>query len=209
MNDLFYNQQESALDDDLESLLIDAQRILDNRIMGQTANEVAARIDAWLTHNRKSQLDRIEKKLDSLIKPKQKKINGVPVARRIYDATFEEIWKLYPPRTGSNPKHAAYNSFNARVKEGSDKNDILEGVKRYAEFCKATGVSSQYIMQASRFLGRGEEYRNKWAIPAPETIVVRIPTEINALVTFARERGIEAKPGESTFEFRQRVENSI
>jgi len=146
-------------------------------------------------------------------KTPKKRIQGVPKRRHVYPPEFEALWKAYPSRNGSNPKWQAQQAWNARVKESELSAHecqilMLGGVRRYAAWCEATGkTGTELVMRAVRFVGTSREYENPWDCPAPEAI--KIPTEINALVKFADERGIAARPGESTYDFRQRVENSI
>ena len=145
-------------------------------------------------------------------KTPHKAIQGVPKRRHIYDPDFETLWKSYPARNGSNPKWKAEQCWKASLKEsdspGNEVRYMMEGTQRYAAWCHATNkTGTEMAMQTTRFLGTGREYENHWAIPEPE--VIKIPTEINALVEFANARGITARPGESTYDFRQRVENAI
>jgi hypothetical protein len=46
---------------------------------------------------------------------------------------------------------------------------MLDGVRRYAAFCRATGkTGTEYVMQAARFFGRAEEYAEPWTVPPKE-----------------------------------------
>lgn len=82
-----------------------------------------------------------------------------------YPESFEELWFEYPAREGSNPKNHAYHAWRARVAEGAAHDALLNGVRRYAEFCKAKGsVGTSYVMQAKRFFGPSHEFENEWAI---------------------------------------------
>ena len=152
-------------------------------------------------------------------KPAQKRSEGVPKRRHNYDPAFEKLWKAYPARNGSNPKWKAQQCWRARIKEAAigvnlggsiEMANMLEGVLRYAAWCEATGkTGTEMVMQAPRFLGPGKEYENAWEVPAPEPEVLKLPRDNNELVAFAKERGIETRPGENWWEFRQRVEDSI
>lgn len=74
----------------------------------------------------------------------------------------------YPKRAGDNQWQKARKCLNARLAEGHSLEDILAGVRRYANFCKHTGkVGTEFVMQASRFLGKDEVgFTKPWDIPA-------------------------------------------
>jgi len=81
-----------------------------------------------------------------------------------YSEEFEQIWNLYPKRTGDNPKKPAYQCFNARLKTDSIQ-DIEAGVIRYARYCEATDKSgTEFVMQAKRFFGTSKPYLNDWKV---------------------------------------------
>ena len=79
--------------------------------------------------------------------PKQE--NG----RRDYPEDFEEVCAAYPSRTGGNPKKAAYRAWRARVSDGTDAVELLEGVKRYARYVEAAGTEPRHVKQAQTFFG--------------------------------------------------------
>jgi hypothetical protein len=153
-------------------------------------------------------------------KPKPK---AVPKARHEYEPEFEAIWKAYPARNGSNPKWKAQQAWRARRKEYSRKHItdsqttqvqvealMLEGVQRYAAWSEATGkTGTEMVMQTARFLGPSHEYMNAWKIPEPEAEVIKLPRDNDQLVAFAAKMDIHPAPGESFWEFRQRVENAL
>lgn len=76
-----------------------------------------------------------------------------------YSDEFERAWKAYPKRSGGNPKKAAYQKWQARVKSGVDPEVMISGVERYAKHCKAEGkINTQFVMQGSTFFGPSEHY---------------------------------------------------
>lgn len=76
---------------------------------------------------------------------------------------FEEFWKAYPKRDGSNPKHPAKTKFVAAVKSGTEPAAIIAGAGRYAAEASAKGqVGTPYVMQASTWLTK-----RCWADYAP------------------------------------------
>lgn len=87
---------------------------------------------------------------------------------KITDADFEEFWKLYPKRAGSNPKGPALKLWKARVKAGHAPATILAGTQRYAAYCKATGkIGTEYVKHARTFLSQ-EEFLSPWNLPVTE-----------------------------------------
>lgn len=102
----------------------------------------------------------------------------------LYPPAFEELWKLYPERAGSNPKRAAYASYSATITRYAGRGIsgevptgsgivwsqvhawIQAGLERYVAYLQATGkTATEYVMQMSRFCGRDEPWREDWRIP--------------------------------------------
>ena len=110
------------------------------------------------------QLDRIEAKLDQLLARKKRK----PKPNKTkYSIAFEQAWKHYPKRSGNNPKNKANATFCARFQEEfrNDKDSVqiqdefVNGVKRYADYCKATGkTGTEFVLQAATFFGPDKHY---------------------------------------------------
>jgi len=82
-----------------------------------------------------------------------------------YPEAFEQAWDKYPSRPGASKKDA-FKAWDARIKTGSDPAVILDGVTRYAAYCKASGTDPQYIKQATTFFGPGEHYQSDWTAPS-------------------------------------------
>jgi hypothetical protein len=66
---------------------------------------------------------------------------------------FEEFWKAYPKRKGSNRKSPAEKLFNAAVKSGAEPASIISGAKKFAE-SEATNVGTPYIPMATTWLNQ-------------------------------------------------------
>ena len=147
--------------------------------------------------------------------PKQ---NNTPKRRHEYEPEFEELWNFYPARNGSNPKWKAQQCWRARIKSASlshrqtalEEINMLEGVKRYATWCQATGkTGTEMVMQATRFLGPGREYEAKWDAPTPDPDVIKLPRDNDELVKFAVGKGLAPRVGENWWDFRRRVEDAL
>ncbi len=84
-------------------------------------------------------------------------------ARREYSPGFCEAWDAYPPKPDVS-KPAAWRAWCARVNEGVEERRMIDGVKRYAEFCKATRRDPQYIKHPSTFLGPDLHFDGEFAV---------------------------------------------
>ncbi len=99
------------------------------------------------------------------------------MAPRNQDDGFDQAWREYPKRCGSNPRQPALMAWRARVRAGVSPEELLAGVRRYAVWCELSGkLGSESVMQAKRFFGTGEEYLNDWTLP---TVTVRRSHEKN------------------------------
>jgi hypothetical protein len=96
--------------------------------------------------------------------------NEKKVKTNVSSDLFESAWKLYPKREGSNPKNKAASAWNARVQEGEDEQDMVNGLASYVGYCKSKGsIGTMYVMQAARFFGPGKEYANDWTVAASQS----------------------------------------
>jgi phage replication O-like protein O len=83
------------------------------------------------------------------------------------DDGFERAWSLYPRRSGSNSKKAAYGKWQAQLRKGVKSEDMQAAVERYANYIRGTGKEgTELVMQAQRFFGPNEEWKNDWALPS-------------------------------------------
>jgi hypothetical protein len=91
---------------------------------------------------------------------------------RAYSADFEEFWSNYPTRSGSNPKSPAFALFEKRCTDGIEPKALIDGARRYATWCSATGkIDTETVMQAKRFLGVNERgWENEWRLPVPAVV---------------------------------------
>ncbi|WP_020209014.1 hypothetical protein [Gilvimarinus chinensis] len=86
--------------------------------------------------------------------------------KHTYPEWFEELWSLFPPRSGSSDKRKAYHAANARTGDGFTFEAMRAATIRYAKYIVATGKqNSQFVMQAATFYGPGGHLENPWSIP--------------------------------------------
>lgn len=82
------------------------------------------------------------------------------------DRAFEEAWEKYPPRTGSNARRDALQSWHARIREREDPAVMAAGVVRYRRFLEAQGkCGTEFVMQGKRFFGPSKHYLEPWDPP--------------------------------------------
>ena len=91
-----------------------------------------------------------------------------------YDQIFEEAWGSYPKRP-NNSKSAAWRQWLARVGEGVDPLDMLEGTRRYAKFVEAEQTLPKYVKLAATFYGRDRHFENDLTpTPAADPLASRV-----------------------------------
>lgn len=80
---------------------------------------------------------------------------------------FERVRKAYPPFAGRQNWIQAEHFCRLRIDEGSSWNDLLDAVKRYAEYVKAGGVSStQYVLTPEKFFSAPDRpWTQGWPLP--------------------------------------------
>ncbi|EAZ2247997.1 DNA-binding protein [Salmonella enterica] len=98
-----------------------------------------------------------------------------------YPTEFELVWQEYPGRTGANPKKSAFKAWNARRREGISPEVMLDGVRRYAVFLRATGkLGSEFVQRASTFFGPDRNFENPWD---PPVSTGRLRWDVNQIST--------------------------
>lgn len=68
----------------------------------------------------------------------------------IYNASFEELWKIYAKK---KDKGRAYECYKARLANGFSETEMLEACKNYMAECKKNDTPLKYIKDAKTFLG--------------------------------------------------------
>lgn len=85
-----------------------------------------------------------------------------------YSEAFERFWSAYPKRLGGNSKKAAFKCWKARLREGVSADDLIKAASCYATACKAAGkTGTEYVKQASTFLGPDEHWREALKLSGP------------------------------------------
>ena len=87
-----------------------------------------------------------------------------PPTRVAYPPSFERFWTAYPTRAGGNPKKGAHRQWRATLRKGVTAEELEEAAARYAVYCDASRkTGTEYVKQASTFLGPDEHWREDWA----------------------------------------------
>jgi hypothetical protein len=136
---------------------------------------------------------RIESKLDLILEilNKPKRVNGTK--RHEYSADFDELWKRYPARSGSNPKSKAWGAVRSRLAENVPIEVLGAGLDRYIAYVEAEGMSGgNFVMQAARFFGINKEYENDWEV----SVKTSQPKTNKEWYDKAMELGIKSPAGE-------------
>jgi hypothetical protein len=80
---------------------------------------------------------------------------------------FWAVWQDYPKRAGSNSRQAALKAYSARKRSGVSEQAMLDGVRLYAAYIRATGKEhTEYVRQAATFFGPDRHWEESWDIPA-------------------------------------------
>jgi len=66
-------------------------------------------------------------------------------------SAFDDFWKLYPERDGSNPTEPAERAFKAAVSGGIAVADIMDGLRAF-RVAEAKNIGTEFIPQAQKWL---------------------------------------------------------
>ena len=70
--------------------------------------------------------------------------------RDIYNAHFENVWKIYPRK---KDKARSFQCYMARINSGYSEDELYEATKNYAEECRREDRPEKYIKLATTFYG--------------------------------------------------------
>lgn len=103
-----------------------------------------------------------------------------------WESEFQTLWAIYPKRVGANPRKLGFQHFCARRRQGVSFEELKAGLERYARFCEATDkINTEIVMQASRFFGTSEPFREQWALPKGHVITADLETSPDFEVVLA------------------------
>lgn len=90
-----------------------------------------------------------------------------PPALEKPDLGFGEVWDAYPRRLGTNSRKNAETRYRAAVKSGCEPAAILDGVRRYAAQCDATGKTGTEFVKAAEAWLNGRLWECSYELTAP------------------------------------------
>lgn len=101
------------------------------------------------------------------------------------DDRFPSFWQAFPRRQGGNSRKNAETRFRSAVKAGVSPETIIDGARRYAEHCDATGkTGTEFVKTAEAWLN-GRFWESDWSIslsrPAPPFRQARRNTALEGL----------------------------
>lgn len=109
--------------------------------------------------------DPIKEKFNTPIKEKFKDNNTIynntfnNTINNNVQTEFETIWGMYPKKQG---KKKAYKEYLKAIKDGVTNGEIKDGIQRYIQYIKSSGISDKYIKMGQTFFsGRcwDDEYK--------------------------------------------------
>jgi uncharacterized protein YdaU (DUF1376 family) len=111
-----------------------------------------------------------------------------PVSQAARLGELELIRALYPKRAGGQRWPDAEKAIGARRREGTTWDELVEGVKRYAHFCRESGKErTELVQQAATFFGKNKGYAEPWDIGATKS-EIRVDKNIEASQQWLEER---------------------
>lgn len=121
-----------------------------------------------------------------------------PPALKIADRFDDGFWPVFPKRQGGNSRKNAETRFRSAVKAGVDPEQIIDGARRYAEHCDATGkTGTEFVKTAEAWLN-GRFWESDWSIslsrPAPPHRQAKRNTALDGLDELERRHSSNVQP---------------
>jgi len=109
------------------------------------------------------------------------------VSRESADPDWLLDFKLaYPDRAGDQGWRRAIRAGNERIREGHVPSEFIDGARRYAAFCQATGkANTEFVKQAASFLGPDKPFLLPWNLPNSRADT-RLANNLSAAEEFMR-----------------------
>ncbi len=108
---------------------------------------------------------------------------------------LKQIRAVYPRRNNGQGWGNVKKLVPELIKKGESFEDLLDGAKRYGEFCAAT--NEKYVRMAQTFFGPGEWWLEDYDIPRDGSVELTMDQQ-------AEDLGIKRQPGESDESFSHR-----
>ena len=159
-------------DENLQTLCLSCNTTKGNKLDGEEKNSRQRRNDVESNSNQQSS----SLPSDSLIPDSLNLIPDSPIPitdsskkpaqkrRHEYDEEFIAAWSAYPSRPGAN-KAQTFKAWSARIEEGVAPDVMIEGAIRYANYCRVSVTSPEYIKQPATFFGPHRHFDSDWSVP--------------------------------------------
>ena len=115
---------------------------------------------------------------------------------------FDQFYSLYPRKEG---KKDAYKAWGQITPEQQQK--AIETIQAHVDRWKALGTEKHYIPLPASWL-RGWRFDDEIELPKPKTVDNWWSSE-TGIMAKAKELGMSIRPGESWFELKNRINESI
>lgn len=122
-----------------------------------------------------------------------------------YSLDFEAAWIERPRRQTTEDKKKAYRAWNARLREGYEPQEMIDGMMRYCKYIKHTGnEGGPFVLMTATFYGPADPpyFKQEW----PCVTVDRAPRTDQEWQRWGQQKGIDAKMGELMPEYVRRLQ---
>ncbi len=84
---------------------------------------------------------------------------------------IQELRKVYPKRSGGQGWGNLREKLPTLLNQGYTPEDIIEGTKRYARWCRASGIEgTSFVKQATTFYGPGLWFDEDYDLPTDGSV---------------------------------------
>ena len=111
-------------------------------------------------------------------------INDKSLKPKQLESEFETIWKLYPRK---NSKKDALRHYMVARKNGTEYQDVLDGLYRYLDYIKSQKIEPRYIKHGSTWFNQ-ESWNDEYVKTPPRTLKDISFAEIEEAIKRRRER---------------------
>ena len=134
-------------------------------------------------------IDNRDKSTDNREEEKEKEleievINDKSLKPKQLESEFETIWKLYPRKKS---KKDALRHYMVARKNGTEYQDVLDGLYRYLDYIKSQKIEPRYIKHGSTWFNQ-ESWNDEYVKTPPRTLKDISFAEIEEAIKRRRER---------------------
>jgi len=143
-------------------------------------------------------------------KGNEQDMGGKPPACKGDPPEFAELKSQYPKRAGDQRWRDTLKACKARIREGHTWDEILDGAKRYAAWCSASGsTGTEFVKQAATFVGPNKSFLEAWDVTKKPNGAFGKPVRIEDKLAHLRRLSGEETGGESLDPPRGDVRGSV